>query len=305
MPEQMMKVPMHKTSKRSDLLLKNLRRLLWVVAVFAAAFGVAPSAVLQTAHAETQQQEEKIGEDESSKIDKTVKFDTDPADVQRVTSIGAKIAAVADSVEVPAGFGNSTVYKFHYSYKIIDDKTINAFSIPGGHIYIYSGMLHLLKTDDELAGVLAHETAHAAHHHVVTLTREANKLNNVYVIGVLAAILAHDSNIGGDALVGQLAAEAQLNNHFSVEAEKDADHTGMIYMQKAGFNPIGMLSMLQRLEEQENLSPNIDLGYLRDHPLTPERVAAARAELKALGVPINTKSFRIASGAITASVRPL
>jgi predicted Zn-dependent protease len=263
-----------------------------------------PFALVRPARAETQQQEESIGQKEAAEVDKSVKFDTDPTDVQRVTSIGAKIADVADSTQVPAGFGNDTLYKFKYTYKIIDDKTINAFSIPGGHIYIYSGLLHLLKTDDELAGVLAHETAHAAHHHVVTLSHEANKLNNEYLLGVLAAILAHDSNVGADAYVGSLAAQAQLNNHFSTQAEKDADHTGMIYMQKAGFNPIGMLSMLQRLQDQENLSPDIELGYLRDHPLTPERVAAAKDELKALGVAVDPKSFRLASGAITAKVLP-
>lgn len=263
----------------------------------------APRMLIAPAYAETQQQEEALGAKEAAEVDKSVKLDTNPADVARVTSIGAKIAAVADTVQVPAGFGNDTVYKFHYTYKIIDDKTINAFSIPGGHIYIYTGLLHLLKTDDELAGVLGHETAHAAHHHVVTLSHEANKLGTEYMIGALVAILAHDGNLGGDMMVGQAALEGELNNHFSVEAEKDADHTGMIYMQKAGFNPIGMLAMLQRLEDVEKMSPEIDMGYLRDHPLTPDRVAAAVAELKTLGVTVDTRSFRIASGAPTAGVR--
>lgn len=279
-------------------------RLAWIAAVLAILGGIfLPGALIRPASAETQAQEEAIGTKEAAEVEKSVKLDTNPADVARVTGIGAKIAAIADTVQVPAGFGNDTVYKFSYTYKIIDDKTINAFSIPGGHIYIYKGLLDLLKTDDELAAVLGHETAHAAHHHVVTLSHEANKLDTEYMIGVLAAILAHDGNLGGDMAVGQLAAEAQLNNHFSVQAEKDADHTGMIYMQKAGFNPVGMLSMLQRLENVEKMEPSIDMGYLQDHPLTPERIASAVSELKTLGVTVNTQDYRLASGAITASVK--
>lgn len=287
----------------SAFLLRTFRLIATAALLAAFACAFAPTILIRPAMAETQAQEEAIGAKEAAEVDKSVKFDTNPADVARVTTIGAKIAAIADTVQVPALFGNDTVYKFHYTYKIIDDKTINAFSIPGGHIYIYKGLLDLLNTDDELAGVLGHETAHAAHHHVVTLQHEANKLNNYYLIGVLAALLSHDANAGGDILTGQLATEAELNNHFSVQAEKDADHTGMIYMQKAGFNPIGMLAMLQRLDDTEKMSPAIDMGYLQDHPLTPDRIAAAVAELKQLGVSVDTKTYRLASGAIMASVK--
>jgi hypothetical protein len=152
-------------------------------------------------------------------------------------------------------------------------------------VYIYKGLLDLLKTDDEIAAVLAHEIAHAAHHHVPTLMHEESKMSTQMALGVLVALLAKvpTDQIGSIATTAQYTQIAVLNNHFSEKAEQDADHTGMIYMLKAGYNPLGMLSLLGRLKDVEDRSPNIDLGFLQDHPLTPDRLAAARAELADLG----------------------
>jgi predicted Zn-dependent protease len=247
--------------------------------------------------------EEKIGADAAADIAKSNKFVTDPAVAGRVAAIGAKIAAIADTTVVTAGFGTSTVYPFKYSYKVIDSKDVNAFSIPGGHIYIYKGLLDLLTSDDELAAVLGHETAHAAHHHVMEMTHQANKMTSQLALGALAAVLAHIplNDIGNLATGAEYTQAAILNNHFSEEAEEDADHTGMIYMMKAGYNPVGMLAMLQRLKQVEDESPDVELGFLRDHPLTSQRVASARSELASLKVPVTPHSLREASGTMIAS----
>jgi beta-barrel assembly-enhancing protease len=259
---------------------------------------------LSPANATQYAAEEKIGKEASADIAKTSKFVTDPAIVNRVTMIGAKIAAIADTQMVKAGFGTSDVYPFKYTYHVIDDKQINAFSIPGGYIYIYRGLYDLLTSDDELAAVLGHETAHAAHHHVSMLTHQANKMSSDLALGALAAVLAHVplSDVGNLTTGAYYSQAAILNNHFSEEAEEDADHTGMIYMMKAGFNPVGMLAMLQRLKQVEDASPDVELGFLMDHPLTSQRVATARAELATLGVTVDAHSMREASGLMIAEV---
>lgn len=263
-----------------------------------------PGAYVTAARADEQASEEKMGRAAAAQVEKQAKLVKDPAIVARVQTIGAKIAAVADTTRVHAGFGNDTVYNFKYEYKVIDSPEVNAFSLPGGHIYIYKGMLNLLRTDDELAGVLGHETAHAAHHHVVALERQANKFTSETLLGVLVAIVAHvpPDQIGDLATGVQYAQQAVLNNHFSEAAEQDADHTGMIFMQKAGYNPVGMLTMLERLQDQEEMSPEIDLGFLQDHPLTPERVSAAKAELASLGVQLTPELEAMAAGEIRARV---
>ena len=229
--------------------------------------------------------EVKMGKEAEAQISKTSKFVTDPAVVQRVQSIFSRLASVADTVQVPAGFGNDEVYKFDYRVRIIDQKEVNAFSLPGGAIYIYKGLLDLLHGDDEVAAVLGHEIAHAAHHHVAELTHEQHTMTTQMALGVLVALLAKvpAETIGGLATEAEYAQMARLNNHFSEAAEKDADHTGMVYMVKAGFNPIGMLALLQTLQDVEDRSPSEDLGFLQDHPLTPERLTAADNELQELG----------------------
>jgi len=240
--------------------------------------------MISPAHAD-QNGEVKMGKQAEAQIAQSVKFVTDPAVVQRVQSIFSRLAAVADTVQVPAGFGNDELYKFDYRIKIIDSKEVNAFSLPGGAIYIYKGLLDLLRGDDEVAAVLGHEIAHAAHHHVALLTHVQNQMSTQMALGVLVAVLAKvpADAIGGLATTAQYAQLARLNNHFSESAEKDADHTGMVYMVKAGFNPLGMLALLQRLQDVEQRSPSMDMGFLQDHPLTPDRITSANNELGELG----------------------
>lgn len=236
-----------------------------------------------------QADEEKMGKEAEAQVAKTSKFVTDPAQVQRVQEIFSRLAAVADTVQVPAGFGNDQVYSFNYRVKIIDAPEVNAFSLPGGAIYIYRGLLDMLHGDDEVAAVLGHEIAHAAHHHVALLTHEEHTMSTQMALGVLVAVLAKvpASAIGGYATTAEYAQLARLNNHFSESAEQDADHTGMVYMVKAGFNPVGMLALLQRLQDVEQRSPSIDMGFLQDHPLTPDRVRAADSELAELGYKVD------------------
>jgi predicted Zn-dependent protease len=244
--------------------------------------------------------EVKLGRTAAEQIAKEAKFCQDKAVVARVSAIGAKVASVADTTHVKADFGNDKLVPYHYTYHVIESKEVNAFSLPGGSIYIYKGMLDLISSDDELAGVLGHETAHAAHHHVSTLDKEANKMSNTMLLAVLAAIIGHvdPGTIAGGYTAANAGVEGVLNNTYSEHAEEDADHTGMIFMQKAGFNPVGMLTMLERLGQDEKQSPEVDLAFLQDHPLTPERIVSARDELSTLGVTIDAEAIREADNAL-------
>lgn len=246
----------------------------------------------------------KVGKQAEDELAKTTKFVTDPDQNTRVQGIVAKLAQVADSVQVPAKFGNDRVFKFDYHVKIIDAKDINAFSLPGGGIYIYKGLLDLLQGDDELAGVLGHEMAHAAHHHVMQLTKEENKIDTQTTLGLLVLVLSKvpSDQIGGLAAGLEYAQLARLNNHFSEMAEEDADHTGMVFMIKAGYNPLGMLSLLQRLQNAEDRSPSVDLGFLQDHPLTVDRIAAAKEEATELGYKVDHAQLWMVSNSMRCRV---
>ncbi|MBC7526418.1 MAG: M48 family metalloprotease [Chthonomonadaceae bacterium] len=240
--------------------------------------------------------EVRLGRENSILNDKQVKLLTDPQMVARVNRIGREIAVIANKQVVPSLWGNSQIKPFDYTFKIVDDKDVNAYSLPGGFIYVNKGLLDMVRSDDELAGVLAHEVAHAAHHHMIKLLKEQNKLNKVLLplqLAALAMIIGGQSggngrgtNDAANLMTGlNLYSIARLNS-YGVEAEKDADHTGMIYLTKTKYNPVGLYSFMIRLAKLERSHNGIDLGIYRTHPPGVERVAAAEAELSLLKIPI-------------------
>jgi beta-barrel assembly-enhancing protease len=234
--------------------------------------------------------EVKLGRENAAENDKEVKLITEPAIVERVNRIGQEIAAVANTLEIPAHWGSSELKKFNYTFKVVDDKDVNAYSLPGGFIYVHKGLLDYVRSDDELAGVLAHEVAHASHHHMKKLLHEQSKMQ----VPVLAAILAGTAlskGTGSDsatklALAGQLYMTAKLNS-YGIEAEKDADQTGVRYLTKTKYNPVGLLTFMERLALDEQQRPDRQLGIFQTHPASPDRAKSAIHELGNLKVPIN------------------
>jgi hypothetical protein len=236
----------------------------------------------------------KQGQDAAAEVLKSAKLVKDKAENDRVDQIGQRLAAVVNTTEIPAGYGNDRVFPFVWHFHIVDDKAVNAFSLPGGQVYINSGLLKDVRSDDELAGVLGHEMTHSAHHHIQALSHEQSKMSTAMMAGLLAAILAHvpSQDIGNLAAGAQYTALDIMNTKYSQAAERDADHGGTIMMAKAGFNPVGMLTFMQRLGDFENASPQVTLGILQDHPEAADRVAAITRELAEMNVPVTVSSIR-------------
>jgi beta-barrel assembly-enhancing protease len=234
--------------------------------------------------------EVKLGRENAAQNDAEVKLITEPALVDRVNRIGQEIAAIANSLEIPAHWGSSEVKKFVYTFKVVDDKDVNAYSLPGGFIYVNKGLLDYIHSDDELAGVLAHEVAHASHHHMMKLMREQNKMQQ-WLLPLIA--LGGLASKGGESvpkllLAGQFYMVAKLNS-YGVEAEKDADRTGLRYLQRTKYNPVGLLTFMERLARDETMGPEQELGIYRTHPPSPERAKAALTELDALKIAVNRR----------------
>lgn len=250
--------------------------------------------------------EAKQGEEASKEVNKTAKLVTDKAVLDRVDTIGQKIAAIANTTTFPAGYGNSKTYPFTWHFFVIKEKDVNAFSLPGGYVYVNEGLLKFVRSDDELAGVLAHEITHAAHHHIQSLSHEQSKMNTEMIAGMLAAIVAHVSprDIANLAAGAQYTQMGILNTRYSQAAERDADNGGAILMQKAGYNPVAMLTFMQRLADIEARSPKIEMGILMDHPYTTERVGLISAHLAAMNVQVTSRAIREATNAPHASAHP-
>ena len=248
----------------------------------------------------------KQGQDAAEEIAKSGKLLKDPALTARVEQIGRRLAAVADSTEVPAGYGNSRVFPFTWHFHVIDDKEVNAFSLPGGQVYLNSGLLKTVRSDDELAGVLAHEMTHSAHHHIQSLSHEQTKMSTAMMAGILAALLAKvpARDLGNLAAGAQYTQLGLLNTKYGQAAERDADHGGTILMQKAGFNPVGMMTFMQRLGDFENARPQVQLGILQDHPEAADRVSAIAAELAEMHIPVTVHAIRAVTAAPHAAAHP-
>lgn len=251
------------------------------------------------ADGEAEDPEIRLGRESAAEHDKQAKFVTDKELLDRVTRIGEEIAAVANSEAVPVLWGRPGVKKFPYTFKIVDEKDVNAYSMPGGFIYVNRGLLDFAKSDDELAGVLAHEIAHAAHHHMMKLIAEQDKIQWAALGPALISILLGKggSQTTSDLLLaGQLYTIAKMNT-YGVEAERDADQAAVYYLQKTRYNPVGLLTFIERLARQERLRPEVELGIYRTHPPTIERAQALIRLLTQQGIPINRREVDPSIGA--------
>ncbi len=170
-------------------------------------------------------------------------------------------------------------FKFH----IIEDPTINAFALPGGHVVIHSELILKAKSAEEVAGVLAHEIAHVTKRHSV---RNVVKSAGTYFL--FQFLLGDVSD-----LVGVFSSNARylLNQKHSRDYEREADETGWEYLLKADVNPRGMISFFETLAHEHDDNPlatvQETLAFMSTHPATSERIA--RLEEKAKSLPRDKK----------------
>ena len=266
-----------------------LRRVRKGLMLFAAAMLLASQTASVLAATETEE-EVQMGKTSAAEIAKESKFIEDPAVVKRVATIGNAIAAVAIAKEVPATYGKSNVAKFDYSFKIIDDKEINAFALPGGFLYLNKGLLDYVHSDDELAGVIAHEVAHASHHHIMALLRAQHKENTAMALAVLLgwAIGAKTETIGDLAYALTLIRIAKMSS-YGQDAEYDADRTAVAYLAETKYNPVGMLTFMERMASDDIRKPSLELGLFATHPQSNKRAQVIIGEIEKRGIKINRR----------------
>jgi len=232
--------------------------------------------------------EVEMGKEGAKEVEKDSKIVTDPAICQRVERIGQTIAAVANSIEVPAAYGDSKVVKYDFTFKVIEDKDVNAFSLPGGPVYINTGLLDAVQSDSELAGVLAHEISHAAHHHMVKLLKEQSKVNNQIAIALLVGIVSKMPQRDlSNAVLGLQLYQTAKTSGYGQKAEADADHTAILYLSKTEYSPVGVLTFIERLARKPEL---VTMGIFQTHPPSRDRAKWIIAQLEEMKIPINRRT---------------
>jgi predicted Zn-dependent protease len=174
-----------------------------------------------------------------------------PALQNYVNSVGQKIARLSHNPD------------FEYSFVAVNDDMVNALALPGGYIFITKGMLQKMQTEAQLAGVLAHEIVHVVARDV------ANAISKQMGMEVLLAALASQTESQGAIILADLTAQI-VSLSFGREDERQADRTGMDYMVRAGYDPQGMVEMMQILEAEEKAAP---MEFFSTHPSPENRVA--------------------------------
>ncbi len=240
-----------------------------------------------------QKQEEELGKEYARQVEQQCKLLKDKAVCERIERIGRTLADIANTHEVPATYGSSEITKYTYHFKVIDDKEVNAFSLPGGYIYVNSGLIELAESDDEIAGVLAHEIAHSAHHHLARLVKKQTAVDRYVAIIALAGILSNmRSQDLNNLLFGAQLVKTGKMSSYTMEAERDADRTAVAYLAKSPYKPEGMLTFMKKLEAARDANPTLPLGIYQDHPAAFRRVAAISKAMKAEGIIVNERKER-------------
>jgi predicted Zn-dependent protease len=190
---------------------------------------------------------------------------------------------LADSAEYPQ-FRNQTVMGFvdsvgrkilshqndradtgilKFTFTVIDkDSVVNAFAIPGGHVFVYTGLIKAVDNEAELAGVLAHEIGHVTQRHGIQSLCQQGMLKFVT-----------DIVLGDSSLIGQIV-DGMLMLKFSRDNEFQADSCSLVYLENAGYNPYGMKSFLEKLAANESSWGKIFEPF-STHPNTSDRVKSA------------------------------
>jgi len=211
--------------------------------------------------------EVRLGQIYAKRLEAQYRLVQDAGALERLARVGGIVAAASDRPELP------------YTFKIVDLDVPNALSLPGGFIYVTRGLLSFVRSDHELAAVLAHEIAHAAHRHQMEMIRRSNE---AAFWTLVVAVLSREPAIAAGAHLVSLS----LLSGYSRELEKDADLTSIAYLVKTPFTPVAVLTVMERLAHEDALRPRVDAGAFADHPTAQERLAYVQAELRRRGIPL-------------------
>ncbi|MFQ5549422.1 MAG: M48 family metalloprotease [Woeseia sp.] len=197
----------------------------------------------------------------------------DPQVTEYINDIGHRVSAHANSGEQK------------FTFFVIDDPNINAFALPGGYVGVHTGLLEATRSEDELAGVLAHEVAHVTQRHIARAIHANSRQGIINTAIMLGAILAGAaSGASGDFMQGTIAvaqgAAIQQQINFTRSNEYEADRIGISALAEAGFDPQGMASFFEVISRGAGSPEQRVPEFLRTHPVTSARIAEARGRAR-------------------------
>jgi beta-barrel assembly-enhancing protease len=215
----------------------------------------------------------KFGAQVAQSIESHYRLITDPVQLGRLTRVGDAVSRVVERQDLA------------YHFKIVSVPGINALSIPGGWIYVTEGMMRFVRSDDELAAVLAHELTHINHRHYYIQAERESKMGPGLLLAVALSVLARSP---APIMGAQVSLQAVMND-YQRDLEREADLNGITYLTKTAYSPVAMLTLMEHLAQETRFSGQPVLG-IEDHPQPEERVAYIHEDLVSLHIPIVRRS---------------
>lgn len=207
-------------------------------------------------------QDVQLGKESAAQVEKQMTVLKDPVLTEYINLLGTKIASQPQADKYP------------YTFKVLLEPSINAFALPGGPMFVHTGLITAADNEAQLVGVLAHEMSHVALRHG---TNQASKANLIQLPAMLAGAVMGGSLLGQLGQVGVGLGANSVLLKFSRNAERDADLLGAQMMSQAGYNPIEMARFFEKLEAQGTAKiPQ----FLSDHPNPGNRVKAVEEEVQ-------------------------
>lgn len=212
-------------------------------------------------------QEDELGDQYAASLQSKLRLLEDSSANAWLSNLGNRLASVADR--------DSRDWHFY----LVDDTTVNAFAVPGGHIFVHRGLIELAGSYSELAGVLGHEVAH------VTLRHSVDQMKSRTKTGVVVTVVCAVINICGST-AAQVAIDMggqALFAKYSRDDEAQSDSAGVGYLLQAGIDPRGIPAMFNRMAALRTASPSALESWFGSHPLEGDRVARTAALIATIG----------------------
>lgn len=205
----------------------------------------------------------------------SAKKSTNTTNTAMVVKVGKKLASAVENYLKNNGLA-SELTEYSWEFNLVQDKSANAFCLPGGKIVVYEGLLPYTKNENALAIVLGHEIAHAVcKHSAEQMTKQIKQQYGTQILsGVLNA--ATSSNVGSYAALFAQQGLKLRNLKYSRDHETEADHIGLIFAAMAGYNPQEAIPFWQRMSSGINTNQS---DFLSDHPSDAKRIAALQQEM--------------------------
>jgi predicted Zn-dependent protease len=227
-----------------------MKRFIWVFFIFFQGCALVQPWV-QEFNVVSVPEEIKIGQEAAKQVATQMRLSQDAALNSRIRSLGARLVQALPRQD------------YTYEFYVVDDKSPNAFTIPGGKVYVHTGLINFAQNDDEIAGVMAHEIGHAYQRHPAKL------MSRQYGVEALSQILFQGNRSQLKAVALQIA-QGSLINYYGRQDEFEADETGFYILRRAGIPSRGLVSFFTRLQTLEKGGSSF--AFMSSHPPTQERI---------------------------------